>query len=114
MKRCAWISRHIPSHDQRVSLGSFQIVQVNPPGRLWSAADAVALSQSACQGWPDLYVVVMPMLMLQHFVMRVSGHVPIIRAVMDFKRNAWTGHWEEIKAIHIVTEEWLPGGKEIR
>lgn len=114
MKRCAWISRHSPTFEQRVSLEAFQIVQVNPPGRLWSAADAVALSQGACQGWPDLYVVVMPMLMLQHFVGRVNGHVRIIRAVMDFKSNTWTGHWEEIKAVRIVTEAWIPDRKEVR
>lgn len=114
MKRCAWISRHSPTFEQRVSLEAFQIVQVNPPGRLWSAADAVALSQSACQGWPDLYVVVMPMLLLQNFVERVQGHVPIVRAVMDSRSNRWTGHWEKIAAIHIVTEEWVPSRKESR
>lgn len=115
MKRCAWISRHTPTREHRVSLNDFQIVQINPPGRLWSAADAVVLSQSACQGWPDLYVVVMPVPMLKRFMWLVNGRVPVIRSVMDHNRNLWTGHWEQVLAIDIVkTQEWTPCGKETR
>lgn len=114
MKRCAWISRHVPTHEQRIALKAYRIYQINPPGRLWSAADAIVLSQNACGGWPDLFVVVMPVIMLQHFVNQVNGHVPIVRGIFTkIGTPEWTGKWEEIKAIHIVTQDWTPNRKEL-
>lgn len=113
MKTCAWVSRHPATHEQRASLKAYHIIPINPPGRLWSAADAIALSQTACGGWPHLFVVVMPMLMLQDFIWRVKGHVPVIRAVMDYKTTTWSGQWEQISAIQIFTQVWTPE-KEMR
>lgn len=116
MKKCAWISRHQPLTAQRKSLADYQIIQINPPGpRLLSAADAIALSQTACGGWPDLFVVVMPVLMLKQFCERVNGHVPIVRSVVKPDQNpSWSGHWEQVLAIQFVTQEWLPNRKEVR
>lgn len=105
-KKCAWISRHDPSNDQRVSLREYDLFKIDPDGRLWSAGDAIALSQRACGGWPDLYVAVMPMTMLRKFVGQVNGRVPIIRAV--YYGPTWTGHWQEVIEIKYVTREWIP------
>lgn len=105
-KQCAWISRHDPSNAQRSSLRDYTIHKIDPAGRLWSAGDAVSLSQGACGGWPDLYVVVMPMTMLRRFAGIVNGQVPIIRAV--YYGPEWTGHWQEVLEIRYVTREWIP------
>lgn len=104
-KNCALISRHPLSAEQRASLKGYRILQINPPGRLWSAADAIALSQNACGGWPDLYVVVMPLMMLKSFVEQVNGTVPILRQTPDF-----SGQWVRVTGVHIVTEIWTPKG----
>lgn len=113
-KTCAWISRHDPLRDQKANLADYRIVKINPPGRLWSAADAIVLSQNACGGWPDLFVVVMPVIMLQHFITLVDGRVPIVRGVYDRRKShfEWTGRWEQVKAVNIVTQAWSPGRKE--
>ncbi len=107
-KTCALISRHQLSAEQRSSLREYRIIQINPPGRLWSAADAIALTQTACKGWPDLFVVVMPLKMLKTFVEQVNGQVPILRQTIDF-----SGTWERVTAIRIMTEQWTPG-KDVR
>jgi hypothetical protein len=107
LKNCALISRHPLSAEQRASLKEYKIIQINPRGRLWSSADAIALSQTACGGWPDLYVVVMPLMMLKSFVEQVNGLVPILRQTPDF-----TGHWVRVTGIHIVTEQWVPKGRQ--
>jgi hypothetical protein len=115
MKTCAWISRHPPTESQRHSLSGYQIIQINPPDRLHSAADAVALSQTACGGWPDLYVVVMPIMMLQSFVERVNGQVPILRSVVKQECSPqWDGRWEQIISVEIVTKAWSQSRKETR
>lgn len=114
MKRCAWISRHPPLPGQRADLKDYRIIQINPPGRLWSAADAIVLSQNACGGWPDLFVVVMPLLMLKAFIEKVDGRAPIVRAVINRRLNPiWTGHWEEVTCVHIALQEWSPARKEV-
>lgn len=115
MKTCAWISRHPPTESQRHSLSGYQIIQINPADRLHSAADAIALSQNRCNGWPDLYVVVMPLMMLQAFVERVNGQVPILRSVVKQEcAYQWSGRWEQIVSIEIVTRTWPQSRKGTR
>lgn len=109
--RCAWLSRHAPSPAQRRSLSAYDIHQISPVGRFWSAGDAVALAHNRCGGQPDLYVVVMPLTMLKSFLTLVdTRQTQVIRAVMDFDCNPprWTGRWEQLYRVQLVRQEWTP------
>lgn len=115
MKTCAWISRHPPTAEQRKSLADYRIILINPPGRLWSAADAIALSETGCGKWPDLFVVVMPVMMLKRFCELVNGRTPILRSIVKHeKRPTWSPPWEQVIAVHFVTQTWTPDRKETR
>jgi len=112
MKQCAWISRHPPLKAQRESLAAYRIHQINPPGRLWSAADAVVLAQNVCGGWPDLFVVVLPVIMLKQLVELVDGRAPVLRSVVKpWEDQPWSGHWHQVTSVQINTREWFPKGQ---
>lgn len=113
--RCAWVSRHMPTKPQLRSLCAYDVRIINPPGRLWSAADALVLSQNACGGWPDLFVVVMPLSMLKTLLEKIDGRAPVVRAVVKLREDpVWTGHWEQVTCVQVSTQEWLPERKEVR
>lgn len=110
---CAWLSWHEPTAAQRKSLAAYRIVQINPTGRYWSPGDAWALAQTRCGGVPDLVVAVMPTGMLKAFLRLVDRRVPVVRAVMDFSADPpiWTGQWEQIVRVSVVTTDWTPGSE---
>lgn len=108
-KVCAWISRHPPLAEQSKNLKDYRIIMINPPGRLWSAADAIALATNACKGWPDIFVVVMPLLMLKQFVEQVDGRAPVLRSIVHIEKNPpWIGHWEQVLSVKIDSKRWMP------
>lgn len=113
----AWLSRHPPTDAQRRCLRAYRIHEIHPPDRFYSAADAWVLVQNRC-GIPDLIFCIMPPTMLKDFLRLVAGRTPVIRAVWDYSCEPprWTGEWEQIKAVQIVTEVWTPneGGQHGR
>jgi len=116
-KMCAWISRHKPTRAQEADLkrGGYIIRIVNPPDRITSSRWAWTLAQNACGGIPDLVVVVMPLNILNYFLREVSEQTVVVRAPAQKSGEyahdwEWSGHWQRIKAVKVVTEPWSPVG----
>ena len=107
----AWLSRHPPTTAQRDCLRMYRIHIIHPPNRFYSAADAWVLVQNRC-GIPDLIFCVMPVGMLKDFLALVDGRVPVIRATWDYSCEPprWTGRWQRLTGVHVVTENWTPQG----
>lgn len=117
-KTCAWISRHAPSKKQRSELeaAGYRIYQVNPPDRIKSAGWAWALAQNACGGIPDLCVVVLPLNILKYFIRTAGDQTTIVQAPAiksgEYAHDwEWSGLWQRIKSVRVVTEPWTPGGE---
>ncbi len=115
-KRCAWLCRHEPTKAQRADLegAGYRIAIVNPPGRITSARWAWALCQNACGGMPDLVVAVLPMNLLNYFLREVDPNTVVVRAIAQKNGEydhdwIWSGRWERIERVKIVTKPWTPG-----
>lgn len=110
IRKCAWLSRHAPTADQAESLREYEIVQVDrqfdSAQEAWDAANE--------GGAPALVMAVLPLPMLAEFLR--LANVPVIRAVMEWPTDeagqrkgsvpVWTGRWERLVAVNVVTEEW--------
>lgn len=105
---CAWLSRHAPTNAQREALKDYTIHVIHPPDRYHSARDAWVLACNRC-GIPDLIFCIMPLTMLNEFLKLTHG-IPVIRATWDYSCEPprWTGRWERMKAVEVVTEVWKP------
>lgn len=114
-KTCVWFSRHTPKEAQRRSLSEYEIVQVNPPGRAYSAVDAWVLITNRVKK-PDLIVAVLPLGMLRQLVERANQHgVPVVQArpltYPDGRKRRdweWSGKWERVLEIRKEVQEWTP------
>ena len=110
-KTCVWFSRHAPTPAQRRSLSAYEIVQVNPPGRAYSAVDAWTLITNRART-PDLIVAVLPLGMLRQLVERANVYaVPVIQASMKAlprDRWEWDGTWNRVLAVRKEVQEWTP------
>lgn len=111
LKTCVWLSRHKPQSSQRKSLAGYRILHCHPPSRYWSAADAWALAQTACDGKvPSLIVLVAPLGMIKDFLRYVAGRAPVITPIMDFSCDPPRFlRWERFVDIQTITEPWMPG-----
>lgn len=108
MKQAVLLSRHPLTPAMRTALPGYNVEQVHPPSRFWSAADALALAQQACGGvLPALFIVVMPLEMLRDFVRLVDGRVPIIRPVLDWRcEPPRFVCWRRIHSVAVITSAW--------
>jgi hypothetical protein len=115
-KTCVLLSRHKLSPAQQRSLAAYRVVQVHPPSRYYSAADAWVLAQNASNGHGlDALIVVMPLGMLRDFIKLVDGRVPIIRAVLDWRcEPPRFVRWERVVDVVTVTHDWTPEGSEVQ
>lgn len=112
-QHCIWLSRHVPTPAQRRSLAGYVIHQINPPGRFFSAVDALVMVENAARaaGGMDVIVVVMPYGMQKHFLELVNGRAPVLRAVFNRRCDPpqFMG-WKELVAFQVIERDWLPGG----
>src|SRR5215213_2437179 len=96
----AFVSRHAPTPEQRADLAQYQIIQVNPPGRIEPRRSWLDIC-IACNGRPDLIVPILPHDWLTPFVKhckRMSPQTRIIRPAIiqyDGERWDWNGEWME-------------------
>lgn len=116
-KMCAWISRHEPTRAQRASLegAGYTIRIINPAERVQSAKWVWTLAQNACGGVPAIVVAVMPLNILKDFLQLTSEQTVVVRALMRQTGHGahdwqWTGRWQRIKRVQMVTEFWEPEG----
>jgi hypothetical protein len=106
--KCAWLSRHDPTAEQRTSLADFEIVQVDRTFRngkeAWVAANE--------GGEADIIMAVLPIPMLAE-LLRLAGSTPIIRAYMVWPRDRvgeprWSGKWSRVKQVVVERDDWSP------
>lgn len=118
MKVAALLSRHEPTEAMKSDMmrRGYRIVQINPPGRLYSAQDAIALMTNRNNGvLPDVVIVAIATGILKHLVREIGGYRTILRPVMDHNCQPprWTGMWEEVERVEVVTKLWDGKVKEL-
>lgn len=113
---CAWICRHEPTKAQRSDLegAGYVIRKVNPPERVQSSRWIWTLAQNACGGIPDVVVAVMPLTILNYFLREVGPETIVVRAIVQKNGDhahdwVWSGRWERIERVKLVTKPWTPG-----
>lgn len=112
MKHCIWLSRHVPTPAQRQSLPGYRIHQLSPPGRFFSATDALVMVENAARdaGGLDLIVIVLPFGMQRHFLQLTQQRgitAPVVRAIFDNRccPPRFLG-WKRLIDFVVVEEDW--------
>lgn len=111
----AFVSRHTPSPQEQADLAGYRLVQVNPPGRIEPRHSWLDCCL-ACNGIPDLVVLVLPKPWLTPFVKHAKKLSPQTRIVRphltqyDGERWEWSGQWVEFLLYKDGTRRvaWTP------
>lgn len=106
---CAWITSHSPTKSQRRDLKAYEIIRLGGL-RVKSAENVYNYIKMQCGRAPDLIVCALPKSTMHHLA-RVAS-CPVIIANMHYHtthaRPIWSGTWQKIIRLELVTESFIP------